>query len=114
MPGHRPLHIAKLLQQELELLIAAELTDPRLQDAMVAVTHVEMSPDLRNARVYVEHSLPPSASRQVLAALAHAEGFLREQLAEDVRLRYVPHLTFHIDDTGQRGRRVDELLDQLE
>ncbi len=113
MPNHRPQHIAKMLQEELNLLVGAELTDPRLEDAMVNVTHVVMSPDLRNARVYVEHALPPEASRQVLAALAHAESYLREALVENVNLRYVPHLTFHIDNTTERGRRIDALLDSL-
>ncbi len=114
MPSHRPQHIAKLLQEELNLLVGAELNDPRLDDALVSVTHVQMSPDLRNARVYVEHALPPASSRQVLAALAHAEGFLREALAENVNLRYVPHLTFAIDSSSERGRRVDALLDAIE
>src|SRR5512142_2394976 len=114
MVNHRPQHIAKLLQEELNLLIGAELTDPRLDDAMVNVTRVVMSPDLRSARVYVEHSLPATGSRQVLAALAHAESFLRASLLENVSLRYVPHLTFQVDTTEQRARRIDELLDQLE
>ncbi len=113
MPNHRPQHIAKMLQEELNLLIGAELTDPRLEDALVNVTHVDMSPDLRNARVYVEHALAPEASRRVLAALAHAESYLREALVENVNLRYVPHLTFHIDNTTERGRRIDALLDSL-
>jgi ribosome-binding factor A len=114
MPNHRPQHIAKLLHEELNLLIGAELADPRLDDAMVNVTRVVMSPDLRSARVYVEHSLPSAASRQVLAALAHAESFLRESLLENVSLRYIPHLTFQIDTTEQRASRIDDLLDRLE
>jgi ribosome-binding factor A len=114
MPNHRPQHIAKLLQEELNLLVGAELSDPRLDDAMVNVTHVVMSPDLRSARVYVEHALPPESTRQVLAALAHAEGFLREALVENVNLRYVPHLSFHVDNIEQRGRRIDEILDTIE
>ncbi len=113
MPNHRPQHTAKMLQEELNLLVGAELTDPRLEDAMVNVTHVDMSPDLRNARVYVEHALPPDASRRVLAALTHAESYLREALVENVNLRFVPHLSFHIDTTTARGRRIDEILDSL-
>lgn len=114
MTSHRPQHVSKLLQEELNLLIGAELTDPRLAEAMVSVSHVAMSPDLRNARVYIEHALPPERSRQVLAALAHAEGFLREALLENVNLRYIPHLSFHVDDTHSRGQRIDKLLDMIE
>ncbi len=113
MTSHRQQHISKLLEEELNLLVTAELNDPRLADAMVNVTHVDVSPDLRSARVYVEHVLDPGATRQVLAALAHAESYLREQLAENLNLRYVPELTFHIDTTGARGQRVDAILDAL-
>lgn len=114
MPSHRPQHVSKLLQEELTLLIGAELTDPRLADAMVSVSHVTMSPDLRTARVYIEHALPPEQTRQVLAALAHAEGFLRESLLENVNLRYIPHLSFHVDDTQKRGQRIDDLLETID
>ncbi len=113
MTSHRQQHVAKLLEEELNLLVSAELNDPRLTDAMVNVTHVDVSPDLRSARVYVEHVLDPGAARQVLAALAHAESYLREQLAENLNLRYVPELTFHVDTTGVRGQRVDAILDAL-
>lgn len=114
MTSHRQQHIAKLLLEELNLLVTAELSDPRLADAMVDVTHVDVSPDLRSARVYVEHVLGPTASRQVLAALEHAQSYLREQLAENLNLRYVPELVFRIDDTAARAQRVDTILSKIE
>ncbi len=114
MTSYRLQHISKLLEEELNLLIGAELTDPRLADAMLNVTHVVVSPDLRNARVYVQHDLSPQSSRQVLAALAHAETYLREALAGSLNLRYVPQLTFHIDETERQGQRIDKLLDTIE
>ncbi len=101
------------MREELSILIAAELTDPRLADAMVSVTGVEVSPDLRSARVYVEHQLPRESSREVLEALRHAESYLRRALIENLDLRFVPVLSFHIDDTGERARRIDALLDSL-
>ncbi len=76
MPNHRPQHIAKLLQEELNLLIGAELVDPRLEDAMVNVTHVTMSPDLRTAKVYVEHNFGHSTVSARYSPPAHAESFL--------------------------------------
>ena len=113
MTTHRQERVSELLREELRLLIGEELADPRLADAMVTVTAVEVSADLRNARVLIEHTLPPASSPQVLAALRHAEHYLRAALAESVRLRYVPQLTFHIDYVSERARRVDELLDSL-
>lgn len=113
MTTHRQQRVSELLHQELSLLIAAELSDPRLADALVTVTHVAVSPDLRNARVSVEHALPLESNRQVLAALKHAESFLRRALAENLNLRVVPELSFHVDETERRARHVDELLDAL-
>jgi ribosome-binding factor A len=114
MTSRRQERISELLQEELGLLISAELNDPKLVDAMVTVTMVRVSPDLRSARVYVEHVLPGGQSREVLVALRHAKGYLRRALAEHLDLRYVPELSFHIDEAGIRARRIEELLDGIE
>ncbi len=113
MMTHRQQRLSELLHQELSLLISAELADPRLDDALVTVSRVVVSPDLRNARVEVEHVLPSERNAQVLAALRHAESFLRRALAENLNLRVVPALSFHVDETERRARRVDALLDAL-
>jgi ribosome-binding factor A len=112
MVTRRQERVSELLREELSLLVA-ELTDPRLEDAMVNVTDVRVPADLRSARVYIEHALGPAGSRQVLAALEHAQGFLRRALVENLELRFVPDLFFHIDTTEERARHVDELLDSL-
>jgi ribosome-binding factor A len=113
MPTRRQERVAEMMREELSLLIGAELSDPRLAEAMVSVTAVELSQDLRNARVYVEHTLPSARSREVLEALRHAEGFLRQAIVENLDLRFVPMLSFHIDNTSERGRRIDALLDTI-
>lgn len=102
-----------MLREELSILISTELTDPRLEDALVSVTDVRVSPDLRSARVFVAHALPSASAPQVLAALRHAESFLRQALIENLNLRFVPELHFQIDTTEDRARRIDELLDTL-
>jgi ribosome-binding factor A len=112
MTSHRQQRVSQLLHHELSILIT-ELTDPRLSDALVALTRVTVSADLHNARVYVEHALPPKESPRVLAALAHSETFLRKALVESLDLRVVPHLAFSIDDSGARAQRVDEILNSL-
>jgi ribosome-binding factor A len=113
MTSRRQERISELLHQELGLLISAELTDPRLEETMVTVTHVKLSADLHNARVFVEHALPGEKSRHVLAALKHAEGFLRQALAENLNLRVAPELSFAVDETERRARHLDEVLDAL-
>lgn len=113
MPTRRQERVSEMMREELSLLIGAELFDPRLADAMVSVTAVEVSQDLRNARVYVEHNLPSDRSVEVLSALRHAESYLRRAVVENLDLRFVPMLTFHIDEANQRGRRIDALLDTI-
>jgi len=102
-----------MLREELSILISTELNDPRLEDALVNVTAVQVSPDLRNARVLIEHALPTASTRQVLDALAHAESYLRQALMETLNLRYVPALHFRIDTTEERARHIDELLNAI-
>lgn len=113
MVSRRQERVSEMLLEELSILVAAELTDPRLADAMVSVTDVQLSQDLRNARIYIEHVLPSEQSRQVLEALRHSSSFLRRTIAEHLNLRVVPDLTFHIDSSGERARHVEQLLDDL-
>jgi len=107
----RQRRVAELLMEELGVMIALELSDPRLE--FVSVTAVEVSPDLRHAHVYVSHLGTPEDEPEILAALDHATGYLRRELARRVVLRYIPDLTFHIDDTLARARRIDEILESL-
>ncbi len=114
MTSRRQERIAEVLTEELGLLIASELTDPRLEDAMVTVTDVQVSPDLGNARVYIQHALPAGETRHVLSALQHSSTFLRRALVENLKLRVVPELHFTVDDTAKRGQRIDEILDRIQ
>ncbi len=113
MTSHRQERVAEALLEELGLLIASELTDPRLGDAMVTVTDVRVSPDLGNARVFVQHALPDTHSRAVLSALQHAAPFLRRSLMENLQLRVIPELHFTIDTTEKRAQHIDEILSQI-
>lgn len=113
MVSHRQQRISEILREELSLLISTELSDPRLLDALVNVTDVRVTPDLRSARVYIEHALPHEATRPVLEALRHAEGYLRSALTQNLSLRYVPDLSFHLDTSSERAQRIDALLDAV-
>lgn len=113
MTPHRQQRVSEMLREELTILIGGELNDPLLVDAMVNVVDVEVSPDLGNARVMVEHALPSTSDREVLGALRRAESYLRGALAGNLELRYIPELTFRVDDTGKRGNRIDSILDEI-
>jgi ribosome-binding factor A len=111
MTTRRQRRVSELIHRELSLLLMREVRDPRLSD--VTVTGVEITPDLLIAHVYFTVMGDADQGKQALAALEHAGGFLRTQLAGQVRLRFVPELIFDLDQSAEYGRRIDELLDQV-
>jgi len=104
----RQQRVAELLFEELSIMIASELNDPRL--SLVQVTSVDVSRDLRNVKVYVSHDDDEVSKRQVLQGLQHALPYLRRQIAVRCTLRAVPEFSFYYDDTPERAARVDALL----
>jgi ribosome-binding factor A len=103
--------IAELLFEELSIMISGELDDPRL--SMAEVTHVEISKDLRNAKVYVHHRDAEVPPQQLMKGLQRAMPYLRSQLAERCGLRVVPELLFHYDNSPAAAARIDKLLQQI-
>lgn len=111
MISRRQRRVGELLKEEIGMIIAYELSDPRL--AFVSVTDVQVSSDLRHARVYISHLGEAEETEIVLEALKGATGYMRHELAQRVELRYVPELSFYKDTSLERGRRVDQLLREL-
>lgn len=112
MPSRRQRRVGELIQKEISQLLQNKVSDPRL--SFVTVTAVEVSADLRQAHIYVSTVGDQEARQNMLAGLKHATGFLRHELATRLALRYVPGLTFHLDDSLERSQRIMQLLDQLE
>ncbi|MFQ3790086.1 30S ribosome-binding factor RbfA [Halomonas sp. A29] len=100
------------MQKELAVLIQREVKDPRL--GMVTVSGVTVSRDLGYADVYVtllgEDS--PERIKENLKVLKQAAGFLRSQIARRIKLRHVPELRFHYDESVVRGQRLSSLIDE--
>ena len=111
MTTRRQRRIAELIHRELSQLLMEEVRDPRIVN--VTITDVELTPDLMLARVYVVVLGDAEQERDALTGLEHAKGFLRTQLAGRVQLRYIPDLSFLLDQSSAYGRRIDELLDQI-
>ncbi len=109
MSGHRSERVADVIQRELARLLREEVRDPRI--GFVTVTGVDLSPDLKHARVYV--SVLGQDHDGALSALEHATPFLRRQLARQSGLRFTPLLRFVFDASVETGGRVDSILDEL-
>ncbi len=88
-----------------------ELKDPRI--GMVTVTGVRVTPDLREATVYVSALGNQRKRREALEGLASAHGVLQARINRELSLRRTPHLTFAYDDAVERGVRMTKLIDDL-
>lgn len=102
----------ELLLQELSTLLLRRVRDPRLSS--VTITEVDVTADLRIARIYVSLLDDDEETRQkVLHSLQGAAGFLRRELAHLLKIRHTPELVFHLDESTQYGERIDQLLAQI-
>ncbi len=112
MTTRRQQRVAEQIRHEISNLIEQDIDDPRL--ALISITDVTVSPDLREANVYASSLQGEAARPEVLAGLEHARGYLRHGLAERMKLRVVPELHFHWDKSLETGDRISKLIDQLE
>lgn len=112
MDRRRVLQFNELLRQELSMLLVRRVRDPRLSS--VTITEVDVTTDLRIARIYVSIMDDEEETRQeVLHSLHGAAGFLRRELAQRLKVRHTPELLFRLDESAQYGQRIDELLAQI-
>ena len=89
--------------------ILRSVKDPRVSQAMVTITHVDTTSDLRYARVYVT-ALERTGEKDLMRGLKSAAGFLRRELGSRLNLRYTPELQFIGDDSIQQGAHILEVL----
>ena len=110
-PSQRQLRFGEEIRHALAWVVErGEIRDPRLEGLPVTVTEVRVSPDLRNATVFVV-PLGGTGDREALIdALGKATPFLRHRIAQSVTLKYVPMLTFKIDVSFDQANRIHDLL----
>ncbi|HEY3333803.1 MAG TPA: 30S ribosome-binding factor RbfA [Candidatus Limnocylindrales bacterium] len=104
--------VDELLRQEIGVLLAKEIADPRI--GFVTITDVETAPDLRHAKVWVSVIGGKADQKETLRALQHSMGFVRHELGRTLRIKRIPDLHVHLDDSMERGTRVLHLLQELD
>ena len=113
MPNlHRQEKLGELIAAELSDLLRMRLKDPRI--GFASITHVEVSGDLRHAKVFVSVMGNAEEQAESMKGLKHAAGFLRHELASRITLRYMPELVFKLDTSIEQGAHVLELIRQSE
>ena len=105
---HRPERVEGFIKEELSRIIQREVRDPRI--GFVSITDVEVSADLRHARVFVSVLGDVEAKAATMDGLRSALGYIRRELGGRLRMRYTPDITFKLDESIERGARVNKLL----
>jgi len=103
--------IADRFREELSEIVLRKMNDPRI--AGISITDVTVDRELAYADVFVSAVEGVTRSKEVLAGLEHANGFLRRELADRVELRVFPRLRFHWDMTPERADRIEKVLADL-
>ncbi len=104
---HRSERLGDEVRMELGRIVS-RMADPRV--GFATVTEVQMSPDMRYARVFVSVLGDDAAQKKSIEALESAKSYLRHELAGQVALRYIPELVFTLDRGFEQTARVEELL----
>lgn len=99
------------MREEMARLIR-DLKDPRV--GFVSVVKVEVSGDLRYARIFVSVMGTEQQKKESMKGLQSASGHLRSELGQILRLRFVPELNFHLDESIEHGVRIAKLLVELQ
>lgn len=110
--SRRTEQVAEAIKEDISVLIQRELKDPRV--GFVTVTRVEVTPDLKHAKVFFSVIGDSEQRDQSLTVLKHASSFLRHELARQLTLRYVPQLYFQFDEAVEHSDKIHKLLLELE
>jgi ribosome-binding factor A len=110
--SQRTERVDELLRQEIGSIVTRDVADPRV--GFVTITEVETTPDLRHAKVWVSVIGQPGERDAAIDALRHAMPFIRHELGKRLRIKRIPDLHVHLDDTAERGTRILQLLSEIE
>lgn len=112
MPSYRSGRINEEVKREISVLIREDIKDPRLT-AMISVTAVKVTKDLRYAKVYVSIFAKNEEEKMSnFEALKSASGFVRREIAQRVNLRHNPQIIFELDDSIDYGMKIESLIEK--
>lgn len=110
MASHRTARVAEAIREVVASSILIDLHDPRVRN--VTVLRVEVTGDLRHAKVFLSVMGSPAEQRSCLRALQHAAGFLQGKVAKRLQTRYTPILEFELDEMVKKQIAMSKLIDE--
>jgi ribosome-binding factor A len=105
---YRKLRVQDLLREEIALIIQREIRDPGM--GFITVLGVNMSEDLKDAKVYLSIYGDEEQKTTTMKALKRSRNYIKFLLGKRIHLRYMPELHFIIDDTYEKAARIEEIL----
>jgi len=111
MTGYRLARLEEAFKEEISDIAQKGLKDPRI--GFVTVTSVDISPDLRHAKVYLSILGKEPERKATFEGLESAKGFIRQELGKRVRLKFIPEITFKIDTSIDEGFRISKIINRI-
>ncbi len=102
------------IQKQIALIIEQEIKNPIVKEAMVTVTDVKTTPDLKYAKVFLSiYASNEETKKAVFEAIEKSGLFIRNKLKNTMKIRLIPELTFSIDNSIDYGIKIDKILQSL-
>lgn len=114
MSEHRIERLQEQVREEISRLISSSRIKDRRVDTFLSINRVLITSDLAYAKVYVSSFMDEHATKQGVAGLEHAKGFIRSTLAKILRIRKMPEFSFIYDRSIKEGQEIIKLIDSLD
>jgi ribosome-binding factor A len=111
MSSRRVLKAAEAIREVVSMAILTDLRDPRIEG--VTVTYVEVSPDMRLAKVHVSIMGDDAQQKLCLHGLRSSAGYLQNKISERIDTRYTPRIRFELDEGVKKSLAISQMLQEL-
>lgn len=112
MSKYRLGRVNEEFKRQISYIVQNELRDPRI-DTMISVTSVEVSKDLKYAKVFVSIFGNDESKNTAFEILKSSSGFVRKELSQKVNMRYTPEVVFKMDDSIEHGMHIDSIINKI-
>jgi len=103
--------VKEVIREEISQMLMGAIKDPRI--GFATLTRVELSDDLRNAKIFVSVMGSEEEKKKTIKGLESASGFIRSELRKRMRLKFIPEIIFRLDTSIEHGEKIARILDEL-